>query len=415
VTSSFDRNASGSPGAGNPNGGAAAAEAAHTGHRLVEEVLSPMKATFVGKDEIIDLMGVALVAGENLFLLGPPGTAKSALVYELGRRLHGRTFEYLLTRFTEPNELFGPFDIRKLREGELVTNTEGMLPEASLVFLDELLNANSAILNSLLMVLNERVFRRGRETRDLPAVAVFGASNRLPEDDALGALFDRFLIRVTCENVATDRLGDVLRAGWELDRRRSTGGNSRAAETERLDIEDVRRLSASLGRIELAQVRPKLGELVVRMRHAGIAVSDRRAVKLQGLMAASALLCGRSAAVVSDLWVLRHIWDTLEQREVLASIVDEALKAAPAGQADHPRARNGDAPDPEAIGRELNDVRARLADPNATEADRAAARDRLGLLAGRVQWVAGAPQRAFLEEHLAAAWAAAGAAQGGQT
>src|SRR6195952_1448555 len=162
------------------------------GRRLVTEVLDPMKRTFVGKDEIIDLMGIALAAGENLFLLGPPGTAKSALVYELGRRLRGRTFEYLLTRFTEPNELFGPFDIRRLREGELVTNTEGMLPEASLIFLDELLNANSAILNSLLMVLNEKVFRRGRETKKLPALMIIGASNHLPEDEALGALFDRF-------------------------------------------------------------------------------------------------------------------------------------------------------------------------------------------------------------------------------
>src|SRR3954468_19227419 len=162
------------------------------GRRLVAEVLEPMKQAFVGKDEIVDLMGVALVAGENLFLLGPPGTAKSALVYELGRRLEGRTFEYLLTRFTEPNELFGPFDIRKLREGELVTNTEGMLPEAEFVFLDELLNANSAILNSLLLALNERLFRRGRETRRLPALLFVGASNHLPEEESLRALFDRF-------------------------------------------------------------------------------------------------------------------------------------------------------------------------------------------------------------------------------
>ena len=138
---------------------------------------------------------------------------------ELARRIDGRVFDYLLTRFTEPNELFGPFDIRKLREGELVTNTEGMLPEAAVVFLDELLNANSAILNSLLMVLNERVFRRGRETRSLPLLMVVGASNRLPEDDALAALFDRFLLRVRCDNVPADRLGDVLTAGWKLDQR----------------------------------------------------------------------------------------------------------------------------------------------------------------------------------------------------
>src|SRR6266566_5391455 len=187
------------------------------GDKLTGAVLRPMKEAFVGKDEVIDLLGVCLVGGENLFILGPPGTAKSALVQQLARRLHGQSFDYLLTRFTEPNELFGPFDIRRLREGELITNTEGMLPEASLVFLDELLNANSAILNSLLMVLNERIFRRGRETRPLPTLAVVGASNRLPEDDALGALFDRFLLRVRCDNVQPEELPDVLVAGWKLD------------------------------------------------------------------------------------------------------------------------------------------------------------------------------------------------------
>ena len=106
------------------------------GRQLSDLVLGPMKRGFVGKDEVIDLLGVCLVGGENLFILGPPGTAKTALVQELASRLDGRMFDYLLTRFTEPNELFGPFDIRRLREGELVTNTEGMLPRADLVFLD---------------------------------------------------------------------------------------------------------------------------------------------------------------------------------------------------------------------------------------------------------------------------------------
>src|SRR5262245_18359395 len=91
--------------------------------RLVQAVLTAMKAAFVGKDEIIDVLGLCLVGGENLFLMGPPGTAKTALVYELARSIQGGAFQYLLTRFTEPNELFGPFDIRRLREGELVTNT----------------------------------------------------------------------------------------------------------------------------------------------------------------------------------------------------------------------------------------------------------------------------------------------------
>src|SRR4051812_45028272 len=288
------------------------------GRRLSDEVIAPMKQVFVAKDEIIDLLGIALVAGENIFLHGPPGTAKSALVHELCRRLHGRAFDYLLTRFTEPNELFGPFDIRRLREGDLVTNTEGMLPEASLVFLDELLNANSAILNSLLMVLNERVFRRGRETRPLPTLMVVGASNRLPEDDALGALFDRFLLRVRCDNVQPEELPDVLVAGWKLDLER----NHREAV---VTTEDVRKLQGLLRAVDLSAVRGPYVELVRRLRHAGIPVSDRRAVKLQRLMAASALLCGRLQVHATDLWVVRYIWDTEEQQDILKSIVQDAV------------------------------------------------------------------------------------------
>jgi len=186
--------------------------------KLRRDVLDPIKLRLVGKDEIIEVLGVSLVAGENTFLYGPPGTAKSALVQELASRLGGRAFDYLLTRFTEPSELFGPFDLRRLREGELVTNTEGMLPEAEFVFLDELLNANSAVLNSLLLALNERIFRRGRERVRLPMLLTIGASNRLPEDDALAALFDRFLLRVHCDNVPTERLSEVLQAGWQRER-----------------------------------------------------------------------------------------------------------------------------------------------------------------------------------------------------
>lgn len=374
---------------------------ANAGKRLVGGVLEPMKKVFIGKDEIVDLMGVCLVAGENLFLLGPPGTAKSALVHELGRRLEGRTFEYLLTRFTEPNELFGPFDIRKLREGELSTNTEGMLPEADFVFLDELLNANSAILNSLLTALNERVFRRGRETRPLPVLMVVGASNRLPEDDALGALFDRFLMRVRCDNVPGERLGEVLEAGWKLDLQI---GMERAS----VSVEEVRRLHAQLASVDLAPVRGAHLELVGRLRKAGIAISDRRAVKLQRLVAASAIVCGRSKAAVSDLWVFRHIWDTEEQREVLAAQVAEAIGKSGEEADAHPRARGGAAPDPEALARDLEAVEKKLSDAQLAASERAAARDRLAALAARVQWVGDAAARTFLGGKVDALWAKAG-------
>jgi MoxR-like ATPase len=366
------------------------------GHRLTTEVLAPMKQAFVGKDEIIDLMGICLAGGENLFILGPPGTAKSALVHNLSQRLHGESFDYLLTRFTEPNELFGPFDIRKLREGELVTNTEGMLPEAYLVFLDELLNANSAILNSLLMALNERVFRRGRETRPLKALMFVGASNHLPEEDALQALFDRFLLRVHCDNVPQESLGDVLAAGWKLQQRETTSAS--------LGFEQIKQLQGALNLVDVTTVRAQYVEVLQRIRRAGIPVSDRRAVKLQRLLAASALLCGRREVIVSDMWVLKFIWDTETQQEVLKGIIDQVLSRSEASDADHPRARATGEPDPESLARDLTSLEEQLTKEAAEPGGQAVIRDRLTVLEGRVQWVKSADKRTQLAAAIAALW-----------
>ncbi|MBS0202663.1 MAG: AAA family ATPase [Planctomycetes bacterium] len=369
------------------------------GQRLNREVLAPMKELFVGKDEVIDLLGICLVGGENLFILGPPGTAKSALVQELALRLEGRMFDYLLTRFTEPNELFGPFDIRRLREGELVTNTDGMLPLADFVFLDELLNANSAILNSLLMVLNERIFRRGRETFSLPTLMVVGASNSLPQDEALGALFDRFLLRVRCDNVPTERLSEVLSAGWN----RELLGDSRSSQ---LHVDLVRNLQAQLHDVDLAPVQSHYVDLVRRLRMAGIKVSDRRAVKLQRMIAASALLCGRRETIPSDLWVLRHIWDTDEQQEVIAALVDGVIAAA--GGTDqpgsHPRSGQSDAPNPEVLAAEMRRMSTRLDDPDLAADEKSRLRDELGLLAARCEWVSNAQQREYLQQQIQGLW-----------
>ena len=188
---------------------------------LRDRVLNPLKARFVGRDEVIDLIALAACAGEHLFLYGPPGTAKSLLVRSFALALRGRYFEYLLTRFSEPNELFGPIDLAKLREGTVSTVTAGMLPEAEFAFLDELFNANSAILNNLLTVLNERTYRRGATTHRLPLLTAFAASNQLPEDDALGALFDRFLLRCRVDSLPREQLPALLAAGWGIEGRKS--------------------------------------------------------------------------------------------------------------------------------------------------------------------------------------------------
>ncbi|MEZ6133041.1 MAG: AAA family ATPase [Planctomycetaceae bacterium] len=361
-------------------------------------VLDPLKIDFVGKDEVVDLLGVCLVAGENLFLLGPPGTAKSALVKGMATRLEGRYFDYLLTRFTEPSELFGPFDIRRLRDGELLTNTEGMLPEGEIIFLDELLNANSAILNSLLMALNERVFRRGRETRDLGFVLTVGASNNLPEDEALAALFDRFLLRVQSNNVPDEQLGSVLQAGWQLQKQ----DVQQQPQVRTVSVTDVRQLQRCIPFVDVSEVRDSYVALIRRLRHAGIEVSDRRAVRLQRLAAASALMCERSVVHLSDLWILKYIWETREQVEVLNRIVEEAIADDDSEERStdasslrkHPRATSAAAPDPEQLNRDLNQIQTDLSTTDPQH--KSWLSDRLSLLAARIEWVPVDESRQFL-------------------
>ncbi len=361
------------------------------------EVLDPIKRAFVGKDEVIDLLGVCLIGGENLFILGPPGTAKSALVQGLGARLRGPAFTYLLTRFTEPAELFGPFDIRRLREGELRTNTDGMLTGASLVFLDELLNANSAILNSLLTALNERVVHRGQERIVVQALMFVGASNHLPEHDALHALFDRFLLRVHCDNVPAEQLAQVLDAGWRMESAEGTAVT--------LGFDEVRAAQRLVGQVALDAVNGEYVALIGRIRQAGIRVSDRRAVKLQRLIAASALMSGRPSARLSDLWVLRYIWDSDDQQEVLRALVQDAMAKEPPGAdgARHPQAGVSDRPDAEALARDLAWIEERLASASGN-GDRALLRDRLAILDGRAQWVAAGDQRELLARQIEALW-----------
>jgi MoxR-like ATPase len=346
----------------------------------LNKVLQFVKDSFVGKNEIIDLLGISLIARENAFLLGLPGTAKSAIIRLLSGCIEdGKNFEYLLTRFTEPNEIFGPFDIRKLKEGELVTNTEGMMPEASMIFLDEIFNANSAILNSLLMALNERIFRRGKETRKLPALMFVGASNVLPEDETLNALLDRFLIRIRCDYVDTDLLEEVLLAGWRLE-------NNEAAAKPVIRPQEIIELQRESRKVDLSPIRKQFVDLVHTLRNTGIKVSDRRAVKIQNLLAASALICNRTEAIKSDLWVLKYIWDTEEQIEILAGIIDAIIEKDSAPQA-HPQALYNKVPNAEELMKEVQLLATKWESGNLSFEDQNVVKDKLRYVQTRCNWV----------------------------
>src|SRR5262245_29656512 len=162
----------------------------------VRGAIERAQAGLVDRESIAEAVVLCAVAQEHLLVVGPPGTGKSEAVRRVADVLGGEYFEYLVGRFTEPNELFGPIDLRRLREGIVEVETSGMLPEAEIAFLDEVFLGSTAILNTLLGMLNERVFRRGRTRLEVPLRVCVGASNTLPDDPALAAFADRFLGRI---------------------------------------------------------------------------------------------------------------------------------------------------------------------------------------------------------------------------
>lgn len=300
----------------------------------LQKVGDVLSRHFLDKQEMIRLLLISVVAGEHMVVVGPPGTAKSALVRMFARLIDARYFEYLLTRFTEPNELFGPVDIRAFREGTYTRRTTGMLPEAEIVFLDEIFKSNSAILNSLLTILNERRFSNGANVVKVPLLSLFGASNEVPNDDNLAAIFDRFLLRVVSDNLDSYHFGGLIERGL----RNEAAALSGAPVVPLVSAADLHQVNQALGgRLQFSEdLLSRYKGLVFQIRSEGVSVSDRRVVKLLKLLAASAIVDGRAEANDSDFFVLRHVWNNLDQAELLDEIVTPVVERF---YREHPNAR----------------------------------------------------------------------------
>ena len=251
----------------------------------------------VERDQLAELMVLGAVANEHLLVIGPPGTGKSAVVRRVAASLGGNYFEYLLGRFTEPSELFGPVNLGKLRDGLVVTDTGGMLPEADVVFLDEVFLGSTAILNTLLGLLNERQFRRGHTRMNVPLRICVGAANGLPEDEGLAAFADRFLLHVFVEPVADNRLEDLLAGGWAM------GRHSVAAKggLDRLDV-----LGAAVPTVDMAAVRPALAQCRAPVAPAGVGCRTAASCKSQRLWRPPRVLAGATVRATADLWPLLY-------------------------------------------------------------------------------------------------------------
>ena len=308
--------------------------------RALREYLK--QSIFVGKDEIIDLMILCLVAREPLLLVGPPGTAKSDMVVGLCQGLGLRSFEsateqsdtprdyfeYLLTQYTEPNELFGPVDLKALQElGDYRRRGTGMLQDVYIAFLDEVFKANSAILNALLTIMNERRYYEAGRYTSIKLMTLSGATNRVPMSSDLDALYDRFTLRVESRNVAPPEQSDMIDKAWQLEVKKSRGMRYLEPQASLVDVRVANKALLAQFEGNLNETVPFMDQFLRKIRAIRedqlCRINDRKMIKMVKLMLAKALIEGRSPAP-EDMTLLNYTWDDPEntdQREQLHEIV----------------------------------------------------------------------------------------------
>ena len=292
------------------------------------------------KEKALRLALLSLVAGESIFFLGVPGVAKSMIARKLANLFTGagatevHYFDYLLNEFSTPDELFGPVSLKALEADEYKRITEGFLPEADIAFLDEIWKAGSAILNTLLTLINERKFHNGREVVHVPLKGLLAASNEYPAAGrGLEALWDRFIVRVYVESIRDpERFCQMIAGETEADDK-----PSKALQPHLIGMQELRTWRESIDLVELPQevqqfilsVRKEL-ELYNQAKEREDAerffISDRRWKKIVHLLRTSAFLNGRAAVDLLDASLIGDcIWSTDAQREAVGEILYRLL------------------------------------------------------------------------------------------
>ena len=283
-----------------------------TAQDKIKKIREELKQTFLERGDVIDGALCALLSSQHVLIIGPPGTAKSMLADEICRRIEGASyFQWLLTRFTTPEEVFGAVSLKALEQDDYRRVTSHKLPEAHITFLDEIFKANSSILNAILTLINERLFHNGKEIVSVPLLTLFGASNELPEDDELMALYDRFLLRFVVNYIVEDfRFLRMLEAATP-------------AERTMISLTELREMQSQVGSLAIPDyIYRTIADIRRELKKKTLEASDRRYRQSLTLLQAHAYLAGQQEVRENDLYFLEHaLWrDPAEQNEVRTTI-----------------------------------------------------------------------------------------------
>ena len=321
------------------------AEADDIRHRL-NRFRTSLGRFFVNKQELLELMVVAAVAQEPLLIIGPPGTAKSEIVLKFREALgipDDEYFEYMLTRFTEPSEIVGPIDINQLRDGRYVRREQGKLPTATLAFLDEIFKSNSAILNILLTIINERKFYQDGQPQPVRLKVLFAATNEVPQHEELAALKDRFSLKIQSNPVQNEHFEELIDAGVRSEVHKQLSQKPWIEGHASLDdlLKAGRYLTHLFSRTSVQpdgsersdrhtffppEVFREFQRLVKTLvREDRIFISDRRLVKLYKLFRVRAWLLRGGTVARDDLRLLSYLGETPEEMALLAEKVPMLL------------------------------------------------------------------------------------------
>jgi len=297
-----------------------------------------LNTAFLEREEVIDGLLASVITKQNTFLFGLPGTGKSELVRAVSGGFEGsKYFGYLLSPTTDPSELFGPVAISKLLKDEYTRDVEGYLPSANIAFLDELFRGSSAVLNSLLTILNERTFNNGKEIMHTPIQSIVAATNSFPQEESLQAFCDRFLFRPTVEPLrkpTSRRLLDL----WAL------GLKKRPVVKSGLTYKHLEELQESVSEIKITdEFLDKFSQVFDLLASRGITISDRRRVQILKFIKGWAIVQGDDTVYADHLHrsLVHIIYQNVDDISVIKEVLQQAVPTAEKMLTDIKRALSG--------------------------------------------------------------------------